>query len=64
MMRSVFLNPDRSYDTGKIASARIFPKTVHDRLLHTVERKKYIHHAKKLGFNAKEIRKFTVFWKK
>jgi DNA-binding transcriptional MerR regulator len=39
--------------------------TVHPRHLHTtIQKIKFFKHAKRLGFNLTEIRKFLVFWNK
>ena len=63
-MKSYFLNPGRSDDAEHMTAARIIPKIVHRELVSTIERRKHIRHAKKLGFKPSEIRKFMAYWNK
>jgi len=60
-----FLNPGRIYDADKITGSGMAPITVHRKHLDkTIEKRQFIKHAKRLGFNSSEIRKFLGYWNK
>jgi hypothetical protein len=60
-----FLNTGRIYDADKITGSEMAPIMVHSKHLDkTIEKRKFIKHAKRLGFNSSEIRKFLVYWNK